>query len=359
MFTEKPITFDRFVRLLLGLSLLVGAYYLLEQLSAVLLPFLLAWLTAYLLNPLVLLIKRLVKKNSIAVGLTLLLLFSALTLFLWVFIPLAVDEVVTLKSMLSTRVQNMDFPAWLPQNIWQQAEAYFNQLNVAALVQQEDVRDQAMNVLNTTWDAATQVFGAVGALFGIVTYMLYLIFLMLDYEQVSDGWKQYVPLKYKDFVLQLVDDLEEGMNGYFRAQTNIVIVVGILFAVGFKMIGLPFGVLLGISLGLMNYVPYLQLVGLIPAVALAGLHALETDSNFWMILGFVLLVFVVVQLAQDVYLTPKFMGDFSGFNPAIILLSLSIWGSLLGMIGLIIAIPLTSLLVSYYRKYIIKKTPME
>jgi predicted PurR-regulated permease PerM len=159
--------------------------------------------------------------------------------------------------------------------------------------------------------------------------------------------------------LQLVDDLEEGMNGYFRAQTNIVIVVGILFAVGFKMIGLPFGVLLGISLGLMNYVPYLQLVGLIPAVALAGLHALETDSNFWMILGFVLLVFVVVQLAQDVYLTPKFMGDFSGFNPAIILLSLSIWGSLLGMIGLIIAIPLTSLLVSYYRKYIIKKTPME
>jgi predicted PurR-regulated permease PerM len=203
------------------------------------------------------------------------------------------------------------------------------------------------------------VFGAVGALFGIVTYMLYLIFLMLDYEQVSDGWKQYVPLKYKDFVLQLVDDLEEGMNGYFRAQTNIVIVVGILFAVGFKMIGLPFGVLLGISLGLMNYVPYLQLVGLIPAVALAGLHALETDSNFWMILGFVLLVFVVVQLAQDVYLTPKFMGDFSGFNPAIILLSLSIWGSLLGMIGLIIAIPLTSLLVSYYRKYIIKKTPME
>jgi predicted PurR-regulated permease PerM len=203
------------------------------------------------------------------------------------------------------------------------------------------------------------VFGAVGALFGIVTYMLYLIFLMLDYEQVSDGWKQYVPLKYKDFVLQLVDDLEEGMNGYFRAQTNIVIVVGILFAVGFKMIGLPFGVLLGISLGLMNYVPYLQLVGLIPAVALAGLHALETDSNFWMILGFVLLVFVVVQLAQDVYLTPKFMGDFSGFNPAIILLSLSIWGSLLGMIGLIIAIPLTSLLVSYYRKYIIKKAPQE
>lgn len=355
MFTDKPIDFDRFVRMLLTLAALVGVYFLLKQLSSVLLPFLLAWLTAYLLHPLVKLVQKVVKKQAVAVVVTLILMVIVLAGTLWIFIPLAIDEVVTLKAMLSTRVEKMDFPAWIPQDIWQQAVAYFDQLNVSALVQQEDVRDQALGVLNTVWKTTSKIFGVVGALFGIVTYLLYLVFIMMDYDAITEGWKKYIPEKYKSFVLQLVEDLEEGMNGYFRAQTNIVLIVGVLFAIGFKIIGLPFAIVLGLLLGFMNYIPYLQLVGLVPAVALAALHALEINGNFWVILGFVLLVFVVVQLAQDIYLTPKFMGDFSGFNPAIILLSLSVWGSLLGMVGLIIAIPLTSLLVSYYRKYIMKK----
>jgi predicted PurR-regulated permease PerM len=355
MFTDKPIDFDRFVRMFLTVAALVGVYFLLKQLSSVLLPFLLAWLTAYLLHPLVTLVQKVVKKQVLAVVLTLLLVFTVLTGLLWIFIPIAMDEVVTLKAMLSARVERMDFPAWIPTDIWQQTLAYFEKLNIGALVQQESVRDQAYGVLNTVWQTISKVFGVIGALFGIVTYLLYLVFIMLDYEAITEGWKKYIPEKYKSFVVKVVDDLEEGMNGYFRAQTNIVIIVGVLFAIGFKIVGLPFAIVLGLLLGFMNYIPYLQLAGLVPAIALAALHALEINGNFWVILGFVLLVFVVVQLIQDIYLTPKFMGDFSGFNPAIILLSLSIWGSLLGMVGLIIAIPLTSLLVSYYRKYIMKK----
>jgi predicted PurR-regulated permease PerM len=355
MFTDKPIDFDRFVRLLITIAAVVGLYFLLKHLSSVLLPFLLAWLTAYMLHPMVKFIQKLVKKPAIAVIITLLLVLIVISGALWLFIPIAIDEVVTLKQMLSARMENMDFPDWIPEDIWQQVGEYVDQLKVSSLVQQEGVRDQAMTVLNTAWQTTSKIFGVVGALFGIVTYSLYLVFILLDYEAITEGWKKFIPSKYRDFILQLVEDLEDGMNGYFRAQTNIVIIVGVLFAIGFKIIGLPFAIVLGLLLGFMNYVPYLQLAGLIPAVALAGLHALETNGNFWVILGFVLLVFVVVQLAQDVYLTPKFMGDFSGFNPAIILLSLSIWGSLLGMVGLIIAIPLTSLLVSYYRKYIMKK----
>ena len=99
-------------------------------------------------------------------------------------------------------------------------------------------------------------------------------------------------------------------------------------------------------------VPYLQLIALIPTILLALLKAADTGENFWWILFSALMVFTIVQTVQDAILTPKIMGKVTGLNPAIILLSLSIWGSLLGILGMIIALPLTTLLLSYYHKYV-------
>ena len=82
----------------------------------------------------------------------------------------------------------------------------------------------------------------------------------------------------------------------------------------------------------------------------------ETGQSFWVILLCALAVFAVVQTIQDMYLTPRIMGHAMGLNPAIILLALSVWGSLLGFIGLIIALPLTTLCLSYYKRFILKET---
>jgi len=105
---------------------------------------------------------------------------------------------------------------------------------------------------------------------------------------------------------------------------------------------------------LLNMVPYLQLLGFVPTILLAIVKAADTGQNFWVILLLALVVFAVVQMIQDTFLTPKIMGHVTGLNSAIILLSLSVWGSLLGILGMIIALPLTTLLISYYQKYVIK-----
>jgi predicted PurR-regulated permease PerM len=107
-------------------------------------------------------------------------------------------------------------------------------------------------------------------------------------------------------------------------------------------------------IGLLNMVPYLQLLGFVPTILLAIVKAADTGQNFWVILLLALVVFAVVQMIQDTFLTPKIMGHVTGLNSAIILLSLSVWGSLLGILGMIIALPLTTLLISYYQKYVIK-----
>ena len=109
---------------------------------------------------------------------------------------------------------------------------------------------------------------------------------------------------------------------------------------------------MGLFLGLLNMVPYLQIVGTVPALLLAVVHAVETGTAIWVVLALVALVFVGVQVIQDAVLVPRIMGKVTGLNPAMILLSLSIWGKLLGLLGLIIALPMTYLLVVYYRRFL-------
>jgi predicted PurR-regulated permease PerM len=107
-------------------------------------------------------------------------------------------------------------------------------------------------------------------------------------------------------------------------------------------------------IGLLNMVPYMQLLGFIPTILLAIVKSADTGQNFWIIMLMALAVFAIVQTIQDTFLVPKIMGKVTGLNSAIILLSLSIWGSLLGMLGMIIALPMTTLLLTYYQKYVIK-----
>lgn len=145
------------------------------------------------------------------------------------------------------------------------------------------------------------------------------------------------------------------MNRYFRGQTFVAFCVGVLFSIGFLIIDFPLAIGLGMFIGLLNLVPYLQVIGLLPTILLAILKAADTGSNFWIVLASAMIVFIVVQAIQDGFIVPKVMGHITGLNPAVILLSLSIWGSLLGMLGMIIALPLTTLILAYYRRFIINQ----
>ena len=102
-------------------------------------------------------------------------------------------------------------------------------------------------------------------------------------------------------------------------------------------------------------VPYLQLVSIPIAAVLSLVLAVDTGTNFWIIFAEVIGVYCINQLIQDMVLIPRILGKYMGLNPAILFLALSIWGTLLGLIGFIVAIPLTTLLISYYKRYIINK----
>jgi predicted PurR-regulated permease PerM len=146
------------------------------------------------------------------------------------------------------------------------------------------------------------------------------------------------------------------MNRYFRGQGLIALIVGVLFMIGFSITGLPLAILFGLLMGILNLIPYLKTIAIIPGALLAFLQSAETGQSYLSVLLWLIIIFIIVQLIEDLILVPKIMGKFTGLNPAIMLLSLSVWGSLMGMIGLIVALPMTTLIISYYKRFVLNES---
>ena len=205
------------------------------------------------------------------------------------------------------------------------------------------------------WSLVTGSLNLIYGIFTLFIVLLYIVFILLDYESIAEGWPRLLPTKYRPFLTGIMNDVKEGMNKYFRGQAFVALCVGILFSIGFLIIDFPLAIGLGLFIGVLNLVPYLQIIGFIPTILLAILKAADTGGNFWLILAAALAVFAIVQAIEDSFIVPRVMGKITGLNPAIILLSLSVWGSLMGMLGMIIALPLTTLMLSYYQRFIINK----
>ena len=357
MLNPKKITFDSFIRGILSGAVIIGILYLLNRLSGVLLPFFIAWLIAYLTYPMVLFYQnKLHLKNRvisiIAVMLSLIIIGVAACLL---FIPPMIEEGIKLKHLLEiyfTEGENhSSIPAVISDFIRDNID--INQLN--DILSTENMIKAAQKLIPQVWSLLSTSYSIILAIFTGFIIILYFFFILLDYEQIASGWITLVPAKHRDMVIKITNDVKDSMNRYFRGQALVAFCVGILFSIGFLIIDFPLAIGLGLFIGLLNMVPYLQIIGFIPTILLALLKAADTGENFWWILGLALLVFCIVQLIQDLILVPKIMGKITGLNPAIILLSLSIWGSLMGMLGMIIALPCTTLLLSYYQRYIRKK----
>ncbi|MFC1881221.1 AI-2E family transporter [Thermodesulfobacteriota bacterium] len=359
MVEPKPYTFDRVVRILLSVGILAGLIWLAGYLSDVLIPFAVALLLAYLTNPLVLLIQKKISNRAAAVFISLLLIIVLAVLLGWFIIPMIAGEIVQMGRIVTDLVNNSDLAEkasqQLPPDLWQAIKNFFARTEIKEFFKDVNIwkilKTVAQKVLPGIWGLVTGTASFFAWLIGFFIIGLYFIFLLLDYEAVR-GWKELVPPAYRESVVGLVDDFESAMSNYFRGQAAVASICGVLFAIGFALIGLPLGILLGLFIGLLNMVPYLQIIGLIPAGLLAIMYAVQSGVNVWMVLGLTGLVFVVVQIIQDVILVPGIMGKVTGLNPAMIMLSLSIWGKLLGLLGMIIALPVTFLLLVYYRRLI-------
>lgn len=348
---------DTITRGVITLAILAGLYLLIHRLSGVLLPFLISWVIAYMLDPIVRFFqyKCKLKSRGLSVAVTLLLVLSIIAGIIAIIVPMISKEMSALSGYVSAYLAQFDSSVLadvLPEEMKEQYLAFFANLDLQSLLQNSQVVDLAGKALPKLGSVLSGSFAALANLTVVAICFLYVIFLMLDFEALTGSWSKLIPGKFRQRAEQLIGDLEVGMNSYFRGQALVAGIVGVLFAIGFEIIGLPLGIIVGLFIGLLNMVPYLQVVGLLPCALLGLLQAAETGRPVWLVFLLIGVVFCVVQLTQDMVLVPKIMGNVTGLHPAIILLALSIWGSLLGILGMIIALPMTTLMISYYRRFI-------
>jgi len=354
---RKKITFDSFIRAVILGAIIIGVLMLLKRLSGVLLPFFLAWLIAYLIYPLVSFFqhKLRLKNRIISIFCALFTLSVIGSIAFYLLVPPMIQEFLRVKDLLieyfSTTHTASNVPTTLSEFIRQNIDLHI----LEQMFSQENILDALKVTVPKLWSLISESINLLFGFFTVFLILLYIVFILLDYESISEGWAHLMPKKYRKTVTGILNDVKDGMNRYFRGQALVALCVGILFSIGFLIIDFPLAIGLGLFIGALNMVPYLQIIGFVPTIMLAILKAADTGDNFWIIIASAAAVFIVVQIIQDGYLVPRIMGKITGLNPAIILLSLSIWGSLMGMLGMIIALPLTTLMLSYYQRYIINQ----
>lgn len=352
---NKPFTFDRVVRIIIALATIVVLVLLINRLKDVLLPFLVAWLIAYLMNPLVEWNQRLFRlpKRLIPIFLAFIEIGIVCLLIGIIIVPMIIDETQHLFNVLTTYSKTNENLPIIPVVLQDFLRQHITLDSISAMLSPQEWRALGQKLLQQTGNLVTSSLQGVVSFISWGIVILYIIFILLDYHTIIKGFARLIPHRYRPIVSQIAGDIKDGMNRYFRGQALIATLNGILHCIGFLIIGLPMAIPLGILVGVLNMVPYMQILSYIPALFLCIIGAVDGGANFWVLGGLTIAVFLVAQVIQEAFLTPRIMGDATGLNPAIILLSLSIWGSLLGFVGLIIALPLTSLLLAYYQRYII------
>ena len=353
----KEITFDKFIRWT-GITLIVlGVLYVTNYLSSVLLPFFIAWFFAYLLYPVVKFIenKLHVKVRALSIIIAMLLAIGVIGGVIWLIIPPMIDQLDKLGEVLTrwlhqtTHTNNLTavIKEWLQDN----------QVQIERFLKSKDFSDAVKTTMPKVFSVVGQTANILISIVASMITLVYMFFILLDYETLTANWIRIFPKKSRPFWQELMKDVERELNNYIRGQGMVALCMGIMFCIGFTIIGFPMAIGLGILIGIMDLVPYLHTFALIPTAFLAMLKAADTGQNFWIVFGLAFLVFCVVQILTDMVVTPKIMGKAMGLNPAILLLSLSVWGALLGFLGLIVALPLTTLLIAYWQRYVTREKP--
>ena len=271
MFTQKKITFDSLIRGIISVIIIIAVLFLLDRLSGVLLPFFISWLIAYLMYPMVIFYQNKLRMKSrvvsiLAVMLTLAIIITGACL---VFVPPIIEECSRLRVLIETYFTEGSGHSAIPQVINNFLQQHINTDWLEKNLSTENIIKAIQGLAPKVWTLISTSYNVIAAIF---TFFIMILYIFL-------GWVTLVPVRYRKSTVRLMNDVKVSMNQYFRGQSLVAFCVGILFCIGFLIIDFPLAIPLGLFIGLLNMVPYLQIVGFIPTILLAVLKAADTGES--------------------------------------------------------------------------------
>lgn len=350
MWSSRPYTFDRVVRIAFSLALCVGMLWLVKVLRHVLLPFCVAALVAYMLEPWVRYnLKRFhLRSRRVAVLITCFEGALAIVIMCLIFVPLIENECAQLSTILDAGTAKGSI-GHFPQTIHRFISEHLDLDKIAAKLESVNT----MSALRSMWNTLTSGLSEILSLLGWVIAVVYVFFISLDFNNYRSDFYTYMPRRWLPAAQSVAHDVSWTMNRYFRNQALISLITGLCYVAGFSIVGIPMAVAIGLMNCILFMVPYLVYVSAVPVTVMCIFHAMDTGIDFWTIWLECVAVYVVVEVFSDLVLTPRIMGKAMGLNPAIILLALSVWGTLLGVLGMVIALPATTIIIKWLKIWLV------
>ncbi len=326
------------------LAVTLLALVIIYLLSPILTPFLIGAFLAYLVNPLV---NRLVAAHLprlLSVTLVFLLLFIVLVLLIVLLVPLVgkqVDSFVNAIPAMSAWLQDTVIP-WLND-----MGVSTEQINIATLkavlIQNWSKAGGAADVfLRTMLHSSVRV---IEWLMNLILVPVVTFYLLCDWNKVVQGIRDLLPRRIEPTVVKLAKECDGVMSAFFRGQLLVMLALSTLYSIGLTLIGLKTGLLIGLISGLLSIVPYL---GFVVGIVLASLAAFIQFGSFISVL-LVWVVFIIAHIIDNIYLTPKLVGDRIGLHPVVVIFAILAGGSLFGFLGVLLALPVSALIMVLVR----------
>ncbi len=339
-----------------------AAYWLLKRLDDVLVPPIIGLLLAYFVDPLVIYYKRWLKYRSLAVFAVLLTMAAGITAFVLIVGPMVQNEIAAFREVVINAAEpnstfRQQFASKLPEGLAKKiSKAWADPSTIAFFKENENVHDLAVEGMKRILPGLRSVFSgamnAVAVIFSIFLSLVYFVLFAADLRRWRTTWPKLLPPSMREQIVHVVHEFDHEMSLYFRGQALVAVTMGLILAVGFVIIDLRMAILFGMFAGLLSIIPYLQLASVPFAVLLAVVTAVEDGRSIGIVLLYVLVIYAVAQALQDWVLIPRVMGQLTGLSPIVVLLSLFVWGRLLGPLGFCLAIPLSCLALAYYKRWL-------
>lgn len=364
---------------LLLLGVLVASYYLAEAV----LPFFIGLAFAAMINPVVRKIQKWIPNRHIAVslfmGFVLLFTFGSTYLFGY----LIVKDVNRLTKAFYTYATNhqsdldeatkvvKEFVAKIydPAQIQQRFNIHPDSLNYETAMRKIKTDSLAqkidMQLIEEAWSSVTSFAGTaespekaaprseINWFWVIMGSFVYFVYIIYDFPYFESRWKFYIGERRLGRMSSVLDDFKHSFIPYFRQRGKIVLFYTVLFTAAFSIIGLPGALVLGILSGLFCFVPYLQYLTLLPLALGSLVLTMENGHPFYLYFGIILALFVAASIFEELVLYPRLIERSLAMNPVVMMLAISVWGAVLGLFGVLIALPLTALLVLYVKRILL------
>jgi predicted PurR-regulated permease PerM len=317
--------------------------------NGVLLPFAAAFCIGYLLDPVA---DRLERMGLNRLGATLIIL----AVFILALVLIVILLVPVLGHQLAGLIQS--FPGYVKklQDLIAQQSDFFTQgfggeilakLGLSGVTAGNEVRAQASDLVSqgATWAAAflnslwTRTAALVSLLSLLFVTPVVAFYMLLDWDKMIATIDGLVPLRHRDVVRSLAREIDAAMAGFLRGQSLVCLFLGLWYGLGLSIIGLNFGLLIGITGGVLSFIPY---VGSLTVLVVSAIVAIVQGWPNWHLLAFAGGVFLIGQFLEGNILSPKLVGGSVGLHPVWLMFALLAFGSLFGFTGLIVAVPMAA-----------------